>query len=68
MALAAGANAVTAGSVAMMTERERVIVLMSTFHAGYKSVKRRINLDGIGNVNTEINRGITLTWRSPEVE
>ena len=52
LALAARANAVTAGSVAMMTERESVIVLMSTIHAGYKSIKRRIDLGEIGNVNT----------------
>ena len=52
LALAARANAVTAGSVAMMTERERVIVLMSTIHAGYKSIKRRIDLGEIGNGNT----------------
>ena len=52
LALAARASAVTAGSVAMMTERERVIVLMSTIYAGYKSIKRRIDLGEIGNVNT----------------
>ena len=48
------ANDEAAGSVIMMTERERVIVLMSTIHAGYRTLKRRIDLGELPAVITMI--------------
>ena len=52
IALSNRANATAVGSVAMMTERERVTVLMSILHGGYKPIKRRIDLGEIDEVNS----------------
>ena len=46
------ANTEAAGSVTMMSERERVMVLMSTIHSGYRLLKRRIDLGELPAVNT----------------
>ena len=49
------ANHEAAGSVIMISERERVIVLMSTIHAGYRTLKQRIDLGELPVVNEYTN-------------
>ena len=39
----------------MISERERVIVLMSTIHAGYRTLKQRIDLGELPVVNEYTN-------------
>ena len=46
------ANSQAADSVIMMSDRERVMVLMSTMHQGYRNIKRRIDLGELPGVNT----------------
>ena len=46
------ANSQVADSVIMMSDRERVMVLMSTMHQGYRNIKRRIDLGELPGVNT----------------
>ena len=51
-ALCQRANTEAEGSVIMMSDRERVMVLMSTMHQGYRNIKRRIDLGELPTVNT----------------
>ena len=52
LVLGSKANAADPGSTIMMTEKERVIVMMSTIHSGYRILKKRIDLGELPPVNT----------------